>query len=258
MFDFLEQFVQLVGGRGGRHASWGAEKLGKSRPSSLPLLGSCDRQIQRHTCILTSVDNHPDLTRTFDDIAGHLQTLVDRAVPTANRIAKVIRVGGLVGLVGGVLGATALALPGFGFTESWGFFLVLLVIAVACAALVFRWSMHLRSWSGEVRQVVAHLHDLPSPGKMADELRGGMGSLAKHGSDAEGGRASVVALVRAGTSLRDQLVNMPGMAEKAKDIFVKLTGPFRPPLLAVRLGLLVGGLAMIVIGPLLAVIAWIT
>ena len=50
---------------------------------------------------MADVNAIPDLTKTIDDLASQLQTMADRAVPTANRIAKVIRAGGFLGLLGG-------------------------------------------------------------------------------------------------------------------------------------------------------------
>ena len=197
----------------------------------------------------------PDFAKSLDDIADQLQTLADRAVPAANRIAAVIRFGGFLGLVGGLLGAAALALPGFGFAESWPFFLLLALIAVVCATVVFRWAKLLRGWTGDVKQVVQKLHDVPSPGTVVAELRSSPGGLLKHGDTPESSRKSVVTLVRTGRDLRKRLTALPGMADRAKDLFIHLTGPFRPPLLGVRLGLLFGGLAMVVFGPILAVIA---
>ena len=200
----------------------------------------------------------PDFTKSLDDIADQLQTLADRAVPAANRIAAVIRFGGFLGLVGGLLGAAALALPGFGFAESWPFFLLLALIAGVCATVVFRWAKLLRGWTGDVKQVVQKLHDVPSPGKVVAELRSSAGGLLKPGDAPESSRKSVVVLVRTGRDLRKRLTMLPGMADRAKDLFIHLTGPFRPPLLGVRLGLLFGGLAMVVFGPILAVIAAVT
>lgn len=201
------------------------------------------------------MNSGPDIAKALDDIADQLQTLADRAVPTANKIAKVIKFGGFLGLVGGVLGSAAIALPGFGFAESWPFFLLLLSIALVCTSVVFRWSKMLRSWTGDVKRVVTTLHDVPSPGKVVEELRRTAAGLVKHGGAQESSRKSVVALVRTGTDLRKRLTALPGMAEKARELFVHLTGPFRPPLLGVRLGLLFGGLVMVVVGPLLAIIA---
>jgi hypothetical protein len=201
--------------------------------------------------------NGPDFAKTLDGLANDLQALADRAVPTANRIARLIKVGGILGLVGGLAGAAALALPGFGFAQSWGFFLLLVAIAFVCAAVVFRWSKELRSWTGDVKQAVRSLHDIPSPGKLVDDFRSGATSLvpAHHGAS---GRADVMALVHAGVELRKHLSAIPGAAQKGKDLFLQLTGPFRPPFLGVRFGLLIGGLAMVVIGPFLALLASLT
>jgi hypothetical protein len=231
----------------------------------------------------------PDLTETLDDLANQLQTLADRAVPTANRIAKVIRASGLLGLLGGLAGAAAISLPGFGFADSWAFFVLLALIALVCASVVFRWSTLLRAWTGDVKAAVNKLHDIPSLGSLAAELRqstsslmpintrpvnlgnpddsGNSGSHADHKTqsdlpatkqsshEAVSGRANVIALVRIGTELRKRIGSLPGAANQAKDLFIQLTGPFRPPLLALRLGLLFGGLAMMFFGPILVIVA---
>jgi hypothetical protein len=204
------------------------------------------------------VNNGPDIAKALDDIANQLQTLADRAVPAANRIARVIHFGGLLGLAGGLLGSAALALPGFGFIRSWVFFVLLALVAVGCAAVVFHWSTMLQTWTGDVKQVVGRLRDVPSPGKMVDELREGSAALVPHGGTPGSSRSSVIALVRVGTDLRKRLTRLPGAADKARELFVELTGPFRPPLLAVRFALLIGGLVMVVVGPLLALIAALT
>ena len=203
------------------------------------------------------MSNGPDIANALDDIADQLQGLADRAVPAANRIARVIHFSGVLGLIGGLLGAAALALPKFGFIESWGFFVCLVIIAVGCGAVVVRWSIMLRSWTGNVKHAVRRLHDVPSPGKIVDELRAGAAGLVRHGLP-DSSRASVIALVRVATELRGRLVHLPGAADKAKDLFVELTGPFRPPMLGVRVALLCGGLLMVVVGPLLALIAAVT
>jgi hypothetical protein len=205
----------------------------------------------------------PDLTKTLDDLANQLQTLADRAVPTASRIAKVIKVGGFLGLFGGLAGAAAISLPGFGFVNSWGLFAILALIALGSAMVVFRWSTVLRAWTGDVKTAVNKLHAIPSLGSMASELRESTSSLMpinpKPGdierAKAASGRSNVLALVRVGTELRKRIGSLPGAAEQAKDLFIQLTGPFRPPFLVVRLTLLFGGLAMAFFGPILALVA---
>ena len=197
----------------------------------------------------------PDITNALDEVATQLQTLADRAVPAANRIAAVIRVGGFFGLVGGLVGAAAVALPGFGFIRSWPFFLLLAAIAVGCALVVFRWAKHLRSWTGDVKHVVGLLHDVPSPGRLVEEIRTTTTALARHNGKPDSGRSAVLNLVRTGVDLRKRLRDVPGMAGRAKDVFVQLTGPFRPPLLGLRFAMLVGGMAMVVVGPALALLA---
>jgi hypothetical protein len=205
----------------------------------------------------------PDLTKTLDDLANQLQTIADRAVPTASRIAKVIKVGGFLGLFGGLAGAAAVSLPGFGFVNSWGLLVILALIALGSAMVVFRWSTVLRAWTGDVKTAVNKLHAIPSLGSMASELRESTSSLMpinpKPGdierAKAASGRSNVLALVRVGTELRKRIGSLPGAADQAKDLFIQLTGPFRPPFLVVRLTLLFGGLAMVFFGPILALVA---
>jgi hypothetical protein len=205
----------------------------------------------------------PDLTKTLDDLANQLQTMADRAVPTASRIDKVIKVGGFLGLFGGLAGAAAISLPGFGFVNSWGLFVILALIALGSAMVVFRWSTVLRAWTGDVKTAVNKLHAIPSLGSMASELRESTSSLMpinpKPGdierAKAASGRSNVLALVRVGTELRKRIGSLPGAADQAKDLFIQLTGPFRPPFLVVRLTLLFGGLAMAFFGPILALVA---
>ena len=210
----------------------------------------------------------PDLTKTLDDLASQLQTMADRAVPTANRIAKVIKAGGFLGLLGGLVGAAAISLPGFGFIDSWGLFVFLALIAFGSAMVVFRWSTVLRAWTGDVKAAVNKLHGIPSLGSMVSELRESTTSLMpinpvptnpKPGdverAKAASGRSNVIALVRVGTKLRKRIGSLPGAADQAKDLFIQLTGPFRPPFLVVRLSLLFGGLAMVFFGPILALVA---
>ena len=213
--------------------------------------------------MVARVNAIPDLTKTLDDLANQLQTMADRAVPTANRLAKVIKAGGFLGLLGGLTGAAAIALPGFGFAESWAFFLFLALIALGCATVVFRWSTVLRAWTGDVKAAVNKLHDIPALGPMVSELRESNTNLLpinpKPGdaqrAKAASGRSNVLALVRIGTELRKRIGSLPGAAGQAKDLFIQLTGPFRPPFLGVRLALLFGGLAMVFFGPILALVA---
>ena len=224
-------------------------------------LGSGARRTVAH---VTAV---PDLTKTLDDLANQLQTMADRAVPTANRIAKVIKAGGFLGLLGGIAGAAAISLPGFGFADSWPFFVLLVSIALGCATVVFRWSKVLRTWTGDIKTAVNKLHDIPTPGSLVAELRQTTSSLmpidTHHGKPGElakavattSGRANVIALVRVGTKLRKRIGSLPGAALHAKDLFVQLTGPFRPPFLVIRLAMLFGGLAMVFFGPILAIVA---
>ena len=212
----------------------------------------------------------PDITKTLDDLAHQLQTMADRAVPTANRIAKVIKAGGFLGLLGGVVGAAAISLPGFGFADSWPFFVLLVLIAVGCATVVFRWAKVLRSWTGDITSAVNKLHDIPSPGSLVAELRQSTSSLMPIDTQspkplkpcevakpvaATSGRANVIALVRVGTELRKRIGSLPGAASYAKDLFIQLTGPFRPPFLVIRLVMLFGGLVMVFFGPILAIVA---
>jgi hypothetical protein len=205
----------------------------------------------------------PDITKTLDDLASQLQMVADRAVPTANRIANVIRAGGFLGLLGGLAGAAAISLPGFGFIDSWGLFVLLAIVALGCATVVFRWSKVLRSWTGDVKSAVRKLHAIPSLGSMASELRASTSSLLpinpKPGDALQvkemSGRSNVITLVRIGTELRKHIGSLPGAADQAKDLFIQLTGPFRPPFLGVRLSMLFGGLAMVFFGPILALIA---
>ena len=208
--------------------------------------------------MLTRVNAIPDITKTLDELANQLQTLADRAVPSANRIAKMIKAGGFLGLLGGLAGAAAIALPGFGLTESWPFFILLAAVAIGCALVVFRWSMLLRSWTGDVKAAVNKLQNIPSPGTLLAELRDSTTSLMpinpKPG-ETQSGRSNVIALVRAGSELRKRIGSIPGAANQAKDLFIALTGPFRPPFLAIRLALLFGGLAVVFFGPVLAIIA---
>ncbi len=201
------------------------------------------------------MNNGPDITKALDEVAAQLQTLADRAVPTANRLASIIRVGGFLGLLGGLVGAAAISLPGFGFIRSWPFFLLLAAVASVCALVVFRWAKHLRSWTGDVKHVVGLLRDVPSPGRLVEELRVNATALVKHDGKPDSGRSAVMNLVRTGIDLRKRLRELPGMADKAKDVFVQLTGPFRPPLLGLRFAMLVGGLAMVLVGPFLALLA---
>lgn len=197
------------------------------------------------------------LAGTLDELADRVQLLADRAVPTANRIAAVIRIGGALGFLGGLAGAVALALPGFGITRSWGFFLLLLALVVVCSGVVFRWAALLRAWTGEVRGVVRTLQDLPEPAQVIDRLRGSVDVASGHAKSGRR-RSAIVSLVKTGTELRNRLKDLPGAADKARDVFVDLTGPFRPPLVAMRFFLLLGGLSMIVVGPVLVLIAAIT
>ncbi len=228
-----------------------------------PLLTSARRTV-------ADVNAIPDLTKTLNDLASQLQTLADRAVPTANRIAKVIKAGGFLGLLGGLAGAAAISLPGFGFADSWPFFVLLALIAFGCATVVFRWAKVLRAWTGDIKEAVNKLHDIPSPGSLVAELRQSTSSLMpietkpsktlKPGEVATpvaipSGRANVIALVRVGTELRKRIGSLPGAANYAKDLFIQLTGPFRPPFLAIRLFMLFGGLAMVFFGPILALVA---
>jgi hypothetical protein len=227
-----------------------------SAPTCLPRKRECRHRVAAVTAI-------PDLTKTLDDLASQLQTMADRAVPTANRIAKVIKAGGFLGLLGGLAGAAAISLPGFGFIDSWGFFLLLVLTAVGCATVVFRWSTVLRAWTGDVKTAVNKLRDIPSVGSMVSELRESTTSLMpinpKPGDvqrvKPANGRSNVIALVRVGTELRKRIGSLPGAANQAKDLFIQLTGPFRPPFLGVRLALLFGGLAMVLFGPILALVA---
>ncbi len=200
---------------------------------------------------LSSVGN------ALDEVANRFQALVDRAVPTANRLATVIRVGGFLGLIGGVIGAAALSMPGFGFFRSWPWFVFLLFVAVLASMIVFRWAKHLRAWSGDVTKAVQRLHDIPSPGQLLEHLQANASAAGQHlaKGNATGGRASIVQLVRSAKDLRKRVKDIPGAADKAKDLLVELTGPFRPPMLGLRFSLLIGGLMMIVVGPILALIA---
>jgi hypothetical protein len=242
------------------------EKPGSRRSALRPHL-----PIARPT--VADVNAIPDLTKTLDDLANQLQTMADRAVPTANRIAKVIKAGGLLGLLGGVIGAAAISLPGFGFADSWPFFVLLVLVALGCATVVFRWAKVLRTWTGDIKAAVNKLQDIPSPGSLVAELRqsssslmpidtrsskpvnpGTPGVLAKPVA-VTSGRANVIALVRVGTELRKRIGSLPGAANYAKDLFIQLTGPFRPPFLVLRLAMLFGGLAMVFFGPLLAIFA---
>jgi hypothetical protein len=128
----------------------------------------------------------------------------------------------------------------------------------------------LRSWTGDIKSAVNKLHDIPSPGSLVAELRQSTSSLMpidtqsakplKPGEQAKpvavtSGRANVIALVRIGKELRKRIGSLPGAADYAKDLFIQLTGPFRPPFLAIRLFMLFGGLAMVFFGPILAIVA---
>jgi hypothetical protein len=199
------------------------------------------------------VANLNELSNTLTDVANRMQNLADNALPAANRIAGLIRVGGVLGLVGGVLGAIGLALPGFGLARSWPFFLLLVSIAGLCAFAMFRWAKQLRSWSGDVTHAVHSLKDLPAPAQLVEKLRGGAEQLVPAGK--RSGRSNIVALVKAGQELRKRVGELPGAADKAKDLMVQLTGPFRPPFIAMRITLLFGGLFMIFVGPLVALVA---
>ncbi len=198
-----------------------------------------------------------DVIRVLGELAEAIQRAVDRAVPAAARIAGVIRVGGVLGLIGGVLGAAGLALPGVGLARSWGFFALLMLIAVTCAGVVWRWGMVLREWSGDVGSAVARIRALPTPQEAVDRLRDTVEDLRRaenlgaHRKDL--GR--VLDVVRSGRSLRQVLKRVPGGTGVAANLVREVTGPFRPPLVLIRLALLAGGLAMVVVGPLLFALA---
>jgi hypothetical protein len=196
-----------------------------------------------------------DVTNTLNDVANRVQKLADNAMPAANRIASLIRMSGILGLIGGVLGAAAISLPGFGFIRSWPFFLFLLGIALFCGIAMFRWAKQLRTWTGDVKHAVLALHNLPSPTQLVERLQGSALKLAPSAKNS--GRSNIFALVRGAQELRNKVGDLPGAAQKAKDLMVQLTGPFRPPFIAMRLTLLMGGLIMVLIGPFLALIALI-
>jgi hypothetical protein len=242
----------------GRRKGWAGAGQGLGKGWRKGWAGTRERR--RRVALVTAI---PDITKILDDLATQVQTVADRAVPTANRLAKVIKAGGFLGLLGGLAGAAAISLPGFGFIDSWGFFVLLALVALGCATVVFRWSTVLRAWTGDVKAAVKKLHDIPALGSMASELRAStsdlmpinpkLGDLQR--AKPTSGRSNVIALVRIGTELRKRIGSLPGAADQAKDLFIQLTGPFRPPFLGVRLAMLFGGLAMVLFGPILAVVA---
>ena len=187
-------------------------------------------------------------------LAGRVQQLVEAAVPAARRLAALIRVGALAGLVGGVTGAVGLAMPGVGLVRNGPLCAVLLLVAVGAAMAVLRWGCVLATWCGDVSDAVQRLRDIPSPADVAGRIRATAGEIQPT-APGEGTRHAVLALVRAAAQIRTRWRDVPQLADRAKDISVRLTGPFRPPMLVVRLALLAGGLCMAVIGPVLLVLA---
>lgn len=201
-----------------------------------------------------SGDDGGQFSEAIAQFAGRVQQLVEAAVPAASRLAALIRVGALAGLVGGVAGAVGLAMPGVGLVRNGPLCAVLLLVAVAAAITVLRWGRLLATWSGDVGEAVQRLRDIPSPADLAGRIRAMAGEIQPT-PQKEGARHAVFALLGAAAQIRTRWRDVPHLADRAKDISVRLTGPFRPPMLAVRLALLAGGLCMAVIGPVLLVLA---
>lgn len=201
-----------------------------------------------------------ELSELVGDIADRVQGVASRAVPAATRLALLIRRGGMLGFAGGVCGAAGLALPGVGLARSWPLFVILVGIAAACALVVWRWGIVLRSWSGDVGAAVARIRALPAPHDAIGRLREtatGLRQLAADGVD-ERDLARVRSLVRSASTLRRGIRRIPGGAGAAKDLVREMTGPFRPPMIGIRLALLAGGLAMVAVGPLVLLLAAVT
>lgn len=196
-----------------------------------------------------------DLTKQLDVVTAHFQRLVDRATPTAKKIAGTIRVLGVLGLIGGVAGAAAMAMPGVGFAENWAFFVFLLIFPVVGASIVYRWGVHLREWSGDVRTTVNRLTSIPLPSEMVAKFGGAANELVKTGK--KDPRSSILGLLGNARQFRKHLKDIPQFAGVAKDISVQLTGPFRPPLIVPRLVAFVCGFVVTIFGPLLLLIALI-
>jgi hypothetical protein len=194
------------------------------------------------------------LVAAVDQLAVRVQQVADRAVPAARKLATVIRIGAIAGLIGGTAGAAALSMPGVGFVSSWPFFVLLVLIAIGCALIVLRWGTVLRDWSGDIRGAVAKLSDIPAPAEVVARVRATTQELVPVSVGA-GDRSAIVALLKVAAQLRRKWRDVPQLAGKAKDVSLQLTGPFRPPMVAIRFTLLLGGLAMVVVGPLLLLIA---
>lgn len=198
-----------------------------------------------------------EITQLVGDIADRVRTAATRAVPAATRLAAIIRTGGVLGFLGGVAGAAGVALPGVGMVRSWALFAMLVAVAACCAVVVWRWGVVLHGWSGDVEEAVARLRALPTPQEAIGRLRetaDGLRELAADGGD-ERSLARVRSLVRSASTLRRGLRRIPGGASTTRDLVREMTGPFRPPMIGIRLVLLAGGLAMVVAGPLMLLVA---
>lgn len=192
-----------------------------------------------------------DVTHLLDALTSHFQRLVDRAAPAAKRIAAIVRVLGVVGLLGGIAAAAALAMPRVGFFESWPAFIVLALGAAFGASIVVRWGGHLRSWTGDVRTTVQRLQAIPVPSDVVSKLQ----TAAKELAARKDRRSAIGTLVGNARQFRRQLGDIPQFADVAKDVAIQLTGPFRPPLIGPRLAALTMGLIVTVLGPLLLLVA---
>lgn len=194
-----------------------------------------------------------DLTKQLDVVTAHFQHLVDRATPTARKIAGRIRILGVLGFLGGLAGASAMAMPGVGFAESWGFFLFLLIFPFVGALIVYRWGVHLREWSGDVRTIVNRLTSIPLPSEMVSKFGGAAHDLVENGK--KDPRSSILGLLGNARRFRKHLKDIPQFAGIAKDVSIQLTGPFRPPLIAPRLFAFFAGIFVTIAGPVLLLIA---
>lgn len=187
--------------------------------------------------------------RIADLVADLFISVARAAEPQAKLLGGAARGVAVLGLVGGLVGAAGIALPGIGLAPSPLGFWVLAAIAVVPAVVVWRWGTALRNWSGDVAVAANSLRRV---GDADAQVGSALGSVAGALRSARGGPGSaVLRLVRGGR----QLWRVRATVQGVPALVAGLTGPFRPPLVGWRFACLAGGMVMIGLGPLVALVA---
>ena len=184
-------------------------------------------------------------------LAGRLaDAFVDlgrRAGPASSRVAGLVRIISVLGAFGGVAGAVGLAMPGFGIVRSAPLFVVALAVVGACTSVCWRWAGHLRAWSGNVEGAAVRLRTFG--GSLGDDWQAFLTGVSKG--------SPLVRLVRGANQLRRARGSLAD-AQALTGLVDELTGPLRPPFVGVRVATVAGGLAMIGVGPIVALTAALT